>query len=245
MSANDLAEYMSVGRRAGETKVRDAKYAPVIKRSYHEPSRDAIREFLGSKIRDWRGIIDLKTRLTARADRADIHPKTREVALNNIAALEAFERGYNAFKLGGLKLTVPVGRQPQTPIEGVRVSINLDLLVHGVGPKQTPLIGGILLHMPKAAEIKTAAAQNRYDTFARHGAAFVHLHCSKHLAFIGSASFKHCFWMDVQRQMIHAAQRDYKTLLSDTEAGCRAIVRAWPDVDPPPGFDPQFAEFVR
>jgi hypothetical protein len=245
MSADLFAQYMTVGDKKRVELARSARYQPKIPAGYHAPVRHAVKKFLVSKTRDWTIIADAIASLAKKATDPQLHPKMRERLLTNINALTSFQNGFNALGIGGFKLEELDPQQPKLKIGDLPVSVSLDFLIHSTDTKQQRRVGGILFSFSKRSEPKKVQTIARYERLTRHAAAMIHMHLTDHFPEVGKALPKNCLWIDNHLQGGHSASADYKTLIGDMEVAANRIVKDWPEIDPPSGFDPKYAKYVK
>lgn len=136
-------------------------------------------------------------------------------------------------------------QQPKLKAGALPVSVSLDFLIHSVDPKDEKRIGGIMFGFSKRPEPKTVQSMARYERFARHSSAMIHMHLADHFAELGKPMPKHCLWIDNHLQKTHAASGNYKTLVADMRVAGDRIVRDWGGIPAPDGFDPKHAKFVK
>lgn len=245
MSADLFAQYMTVGDKKREEVVRSARYQPKIPAGYHAPVRHAVRAFLASKTRDWTIISDAVATLTKKATDPSLHPKMRERLLTNVNALASFQNGFNSLGIGKFKLEELDPQQPKLKIGDLPVSVSLDFLVHSTDAKQDDRIGGLLFSFTKRSDPKKIQSVARYERMARHAAAMIHMHLTDHFSEARKVLPKHCLWIDNHLRRTHSASADYKTLVGDMQVAGNRIAKDWANIEPPDGFDPKYAKYVK
>lgn len=245
MSADIFAQYMSVGDKKRDEIAQLAKYQLNLRPGYHRVVRNAVKNFLASKTRDWSIIETVYAALEKRESAPGLHPKTRERLRNNMAALRSFQGGYNALGVGRFKLEELDPNQPKLNIGKLRVSVSLDFLVHSIDAKKQDRIGGLLFSFAKRSEPKQVQSTARYERMAKNAASLIHMHLTDHFAELGAPAGKHCLWIDNHLARTYSATGDYKTLLADMKIAGTRVAAEWDKIEPPAGFDPNDAEFAK
>ena len=245
MSADLFAQYMTAGDDKREEIACSARYQPQIPAGYHTPVRQAVREFLKSKTRDWSIIDEAGERLAKRALDPTLHPKMKERLLMNVAALASFKNGFNAIGINRFKLEELDPQQPKLKAGALPISVSLDFLIHSTDTKNESRIGGILFSFSKRPNPQKTQSIARYERLAGHASALIHMHLTDHFSELGRPQPKHCLWIDNHLQKAHGSSGNYKTLVADMKVAGDRIAKEWDSIQPPDGFDPQYAKYVK
>ncbi|MBB5691699.1 hypothetical protein GXW77_14055 [Roseomonas alkaliterrae] len=235
ISANELAAYMvasDVGREGIIQRARWQPAAPVVR---YRDARRAIARFLTDRHRSTQILLDARARLEMLAEDTTGRPFAREDARASIGAIDAFQAGLNSFGFGGMRFETPPQDLSPLDIEGVAVTVSLDLVVRASDRRRGDLVGGILLRLSKGADGESEAASARRRDVGMYATTLVYMACAEQLDGLGMPSPTVCFSVDVQRRERHRASSQYLTREANLRAACRGIQRAWSNVAPPPG----------
>ena len=238
----DMGEYMVIEDGPRETMRRNMKYERIYGTTLYSKLNRAVARYLASPIRDQRILGECRRMLEGERDSAT-SPKARENATYAIRSLDAFERSLNALPIAGLNLELA----PLYPVRvfgRVKLSIQPTLLVRVVRPRGKDLRGAIIVDTAKGIEPKTDSAKERAQSAMLHTAFLLHEHVAASVVMDGERSSpEHCMVFHVHRQALERSPTNYRTMLRNVEAACRGIADAWNNIDPPPGFDPDRAQY--
>ena len=151
MSATALAEYLILRPDQQDTVLHDSRFSrPPIINAYGDAIR-GLRAYNCDLRRSPAILATLKSALSTKAGDAAFRPSTRDEARRCIEAIELFERAENA--LGMRQLSAgDAPRFPEMTVAGIALSIQPDLLVHGVGSDGKPRIGAAIFRLAKAPD---------------------------------------------------------------------------------------------
>lgn len=157
-----------------------------------------------------------------------------EDARASIVAIDGFQRGWNALRLGGLDFIAPP-KMPLLQIEGVQVAVGLDAVAKIEGPNKPAQVGGALLRMARGGSGETEGAAAKRREIGRNAAVLVYMSVAANLAKAGKPTPDICYSIDVQHQEAHQAPKNYLAIVENMNAACRTIAALWDSAKPPGG----------
>jgi len=203
-------------------RARDAE--PVVTTRYAKVRRD-IREYLCDRGRTQRHLAALHNKYAAMADDAALPSRAREDARLSVDVLASLARMEN--QIGGGSFIPAPSRQPHLTLQGVTVSINLNvLMIRERGGKSE--VGGVLFRMTKAdSETENAAAKRK--EIGGFAATLALMQIQNGLAGDRLPHHQLCASFDIQCEDVHTASRSYVSKMKELENGCRFIAAMWDD----------------
>lgn len=221
ISVNKLGEYL-VSRAGRQTRIlRNQKFPPEFIVPFYKDSQESISRFLASNMENI-SILEQKIQMLGQSHIETVWDARR--ISNNIDAIEAF---INMLDEIDLKETAPrLGEHaPQTLlIQNVEVSVRPDVVLTGVGKKETQLVGGIKLHFPRTNPLSKEAAG--------YVSAAMHLYCDTCLPDEGEPFGPYCMVMDIGSQTVWPGIKSYKSRQRDIQDACAQIAALWPSITP-------------
>jgi hypothetical protein len=157
--------------------------------------------------------------------------------------LDAFERSLNALPLSGWNLELVPAARP-LKISNVSVSVQPTAHIKLRRARGVDLAGALLIDMAKGVTLKTDKAKSRATEGMGFAAMLLHQYA------VGvfpdknpKASPNHCIVFHTHRQENVSCPTNYRRELRNIEGECAAIFRGWDRIEPPAGFDPNFATY--
>lgn len=226
ISANQLAEYLLVSPSRRQTILRNAKFAPTYLVVRYNAAKTAVADYLSNDARPSGILADAGADLLAVSKSPTSSPFQKNDAELSIEAIDSFSAIKTNKELIQLSFQKLTNRLPALPLNGVDVSVNLDLIARR--QKTPPLIGGVVFQTAKA----TTGASWRAE-HARNVSSLVWMLAEKHLSALGQVDRKLCLTVDFFGKSITPAPTSYKRRLADFEAACLEIGALWPSIQPP------------
>lgn len=226
ISANQLAQYMvssETGKLGIIAAAKQQNTAMVIR---YKDAREAVKAFLTDDTRDVSVIHAAIAHFEQAKDDPSLSNFGRSDAASSKEALEAFDSMKN--QLGGFEFFAAPKKQPKLNLQGVDVSVNLDLHIRR-DYKGEAQIGGAIFRFSQAGDESAAAATKRREMGA-YVATLVHMHVASNLSTNRTPAHPICFSVDVQFREAIAAPRTYARRARDMENACRFISAIWESV---------------
>ena len=243
ISANELARFIVATPVSQEGIIRNAHWQPKIMTFRYREARRSISKYLADPFSKYLADPLRKAAHFDQAIRA-LNEKTRNsdkprVVLDaeaSIEVIDSFQQGYNVYGFGSYKFVRPPSRIPHLLIDGVDVSVNLDLLVTGRDDNHQPLVGGLIMRFSKSDDSQTEAAKSRRADIARYASVLVYMQLHEHFHTRGIPETSLCFSLHVHRKELFHAPRDHLNRTNNIHAACRRISEMWDRVPPPAGL---------
>ncbi|HSC19375.1 MAG TPA: hypothetical protein VLC74_10710 [Rhizomicrobium sp.] len=233
ISANELARFLVATDLGREGIIRNARWQGKVRVARYRVAKGAMCEFLTDNMHSHRIIGNAKNKLEGVLSDPEASAFKHEDARSSIVALDAFQRGWNAFGLGGLNFD-GVPKLKTLEFEGVEISVQMDAVTKRESPSRPTLVGGVLLRMARGdGETDGAAAKRR--EIGRNAAVLVYLGAEQNLGKLGTASPELCYSVDVQHGESHQAPKNYLAIVENMNAACRTIAALWDSAVPPGG----------
>lgn len=224
ISANELARFMlaSDTGRLGIIKSSIKSSSAVVIRYKH--ARTCIKEFLSTGNRDVAVVHAKIADLQAIADDDTQKPFTREDANLSIDALYSFIRLQNQISNQLEFIPVPTKGQPHVMMNGVDVSVNLDLIAQRTYRNRLQM-GGVICRFTKS-DSDTPAAISKREDMGRYVATLAHIRASQST---GNREAYRGISMSVDVQFGRAIQcpPSYAQRVTNMENACRFISAMW------------------
>jgi hypothetical protein len=227
ISAAKLAEYVIADHARQETIVRQAKRAPKAIMIPYSRVRDAVPESLRPDGLSVELLLAHATQLEATECNNDWQQRDMTLsaeALRHVAAI--------AQKIdleGAEKLPVPRGGWGALTIEGVRVSVQPEVVFSTKHRGGVTKIGAIILNTGKGENLSLGRAGAKYKVGDYFTVLLLRM-LEGRLKMVGVPLHTKCYAIDIFREEVYTAPASYKTLLKHIEAACRSIVRQWKEI---------------
>lgn len=240
-----MGHYMAADDSPRETSRREMKYERFGHTLRNDLVRRSIRRFLLSPTRDLAILASCEDHLKAKIAEATTHG-ARENLMHQLRALNDFQRGLNELGISGLQLWTKRHFFRPLSFEGVTISVQPFALVRQPRMRAKDQIGALLIDVAKGPSCKTDEAQRKAEKAMIYAAVLLHHVVAQSVAGPEEiASPEHCIVFHAHRAQRIIAPFAYKTMMKNLRAECRNIVRAWPDIEEPAGFDPARARYRR
>jgi len=232
LSANQLAEYLTAhaDRRTGI--IQAAKYPKTSVVARYDPACDAITNFLCSNARSGTDLAKAIEQQKAREQKIGASTWIKQDAQLSAEAINAFWKSYNKLGLGKFSCRPVAASAPKLNINGVDISVALDVTTHRKDKDDQAYVGGIIMVFSKA-EASASARERR----CRVAAVLSALFAEKHLATLGKTDPKMCISLDVFAGKTYPTPGSYVKRLSQINTSCKEVTLWWPTIDPPDDYD--------
>lgn len=128
-------------------------------------------------------------------------------------------------KIGGSRFVAAPVRQPPLVLNGVSVSVQLNVLALRERDGAAE-VGGVLFRMTKADEETESAASKRKEIGA-YSATLALMQIQSCAGADQKAHHQLCASFDIQYEDVHVAPRTYVSKARDLESACRFIAAVW------------------
>lgn len=224
ISANELAKYMVASETGKIGIIRKAKESVTPPRTRYRDARPVLRAYLSDLKRDPRSVYTARAMFEQRSEDSARSEFIRSDALNSMDVLDSILRMQN--QLSGFAFESAPQRQPFLEIAGVKVSVQLDLLLTRTRGSREQ-IGGALFRMTRPDEDETEAAAAKRQDMGAYAATLVHMQVSENLAGNRDPYYRLCMSIDVQAEDVHIAPRTYVQRASNLTNACWFISSMW------------------
>ncbi|NMJ42811.1 hypothetical protein GWK16_16315 [Roseomonas sp. JC162] len=242
ITAFELGEYIAADDDPRDTIVRGMKFERIARSTLYRTVRMAIARYLAGQSRDPTILEACRADLLNRRRSATSQQQSRNLD-HEIAALDAFQKASPHLDTAGCIVTRASIQRPMV-IEGVTVSVQPTIWLRFNRNRGLDLAGAVIVDPAKGGMLKSADAQAAALLASQVTAVMVHRLVERAITQDGvRASADHCIVFHSHRQTATPAPASHKRMARNVEAACRAIVRAWPDVEEPAGFDPKRATY--
>lgn len=229
-SANQLADYMRAATASQrETVIRSAKFPRTSAVVAYTPMRRIVSDLLPTAGGGIGQIDDHIDRLATRL-RREPDGWMQDELKRNIEALQAFKEAYRTCRLSKVQFA-PGPADLTMPIEGVRINVRLDARVIQTADDGSANSGGLALFVASGE----ASRKNLADR-CKIVAAMIHW-TLEHIGGNIEPLPKLCISFDVFGRTATKAPTSIDRLRANVHSSCREAARAWPDVEPPAGYD--------
>ena len=205
-----------------EAKKEDNK-APAIR---YSSLREAVKAFLIDPKRDKSILYAAEAKFEQAKTDPTLSKYQQSDAASSLEALHAFQSMMN--QIGGMEYYMAPQGQPKLEINGVTVSINLDLLIRA-DKASNPRVGGTLFRFTQADDETEAAAMKRRD-MGSYAATLVHMHVLEHFSDNATVHNSICYAVDVQFKEAINAPKTYAQRARNIENACKFISAIWDSV---------------
>lgn len=228
ISANQLAEYVLASPTRRQSILRNAKFSPTFLVIRYSAAKDAICRYLSHDTRNITSLVNAETEQMQAAEGPGTNFQKND-ALLSAEAIRAFRSISFSNKVPYATFTLNNQKIPMLPINGVKVSVRLDLIARH-NAKGT--VGGAIIQTSKAVASKSWRKEH-----SKVVGALIWMASNKHLAALGKIDRRLCMSIDVFGNDVVLAPTSYKRILNDVDAACGEISAMWPAISPPPDYD--------
>ena len=215
MSLNKLAEYSEATATRRTRIIEDQKNPAGVIVARYGKVYSTLSNFFSSNLEDGTYIKEAIDALSTK------HVNTtwqEDDKRNSLLALENFQ-SIGLPDLSQLKVEKYTGVKKYITVEGVKISVNPDLIISGK-VRGKNIKGAIKFHVSKN-NCLTTMGQNCVSTLLNK---FVEEHCLKEGE---TVSLKHCISIDVFAQRWSHTPKSYKRLMKDVASSCHEINSRW------------------
>lgn len=223
ISANELAKYMLASETGKLGIIRNSIRSTTAPRVRYKHAKTCIKDFLSSGNRDMAPIHAKIADLQRVADDDSATPFAKEDSRYSIDALNSFMRLQNQIP-NYEYVKVPTRGQPHLNMNGVDVSVNLDLMAHRTY-RSRQQVGGVICRFTKS-DSDTPAAISKREDMGRYVATLAHIRASESA---GNRDTYRGLSMSVDVQFGQAIQcpASYAQRVQNIENACRFISAMW------------------
>lgn len=203
--------------------IRRARESVTPTRVRYSDVRKDIRAHLTDATRNARLIHAARQRFEQRSDDDSLSAFQRDDAAQSVDVLDAYLTMQN--QLGGYAFAAAPTRQPLLSINGVDVSVRLDVLTHRAISQHDP-VGGAIFRFTRADE-ETEMASARRREMGAFVATLVMMQAQRNIAGNRQTDFRLCLSIDVQFREVHVASRNHTQRINNLENACHFIAAMW------------------
>lgn len=225
ISTNDLARFMVSSDTGRLGIIRRAKQPQTFVVTRYRDIRDPICNFLADPARNPAILTTVENHLRQRAnDPAEtaLRQDDARAQIEVLASLRAM-----AGSIGSATyLTQPANRPSSIMIEGVQVSVRLDLQVEATA-RGIAQVGGAILRMTQD-DADTPAARDRRRDMGTYVATLARMYLDAHYQGNRTITNRLCMSIDIQHGEIFAAPTGLTQRIGNLRAACQVIAALWP-----------------
>lgn len=226
MSVNDLALYMVSSDTMKLSIIRRNKFPSNYVVLPYQDAKPWLVNFLTDPGRDKTKLAEGIEHFRHRAADSSLHETKRNDAVLCGRVLESFFGTYGTLGLGQMEFVRTPGKLAPLQIEGVDISIPLDLIAHQ-SIKGVDHAGGIIFRLTQADE--SDAAKERRKQQGHYAASLAHLQMVSKKPTAREPAPRLSFSVDVQHQQAFPAKAGASRITNLTSA-CRMISGIWPTI---------------
>jgi hypothetical protein len=227
ISAAKLAEYVVADHARQETIAKQAKRAPKAIMIPYSRVRDAVPDSLGANGLAVEFLLARAKQLEA--TECDNDWQQRDMTLSALALGHLAKIAPKIELEGAEKVPVPRGGWGALTIEGVRVSVQPEVVFSTKHRGGVTKIGAIILNTGKGENLSLGRAGAKFKAGDYLTVLLLRMLATR-LKTIGMPLHTKCYAIDIFREEVYTAPASYKTLLKHIEAACRSIVRQWKEI---------------
>jgi hypothetical protein len=239
ISTNALAKYLVSPTSVQETILRDARFPRQFVTTPYQSAERALAEYLIDPRRDKEALDIVKKRLKRIIEAADSRPGAIKNAKLDRDLLNRFDLIENRLGLRSLGFEKPGSISPLR-IEGVIVTVNVDLLIQPLVIEEENRIGGIIFRSSKEPDVESPKKEetrlkrlNIRHEMGKYVGSLIWTLLNSQFPERGRPSAAHCLSVDIQLGESISAGDDHLARHREIEAACRTIARLWNTVGPP------------
>jgi len=230
MSANQIAEYLSANP-ANRRRIRtEAKFPAKMITTRYEDARRAVANHLTGDANALSGTL---TSLKRRMDDDGVTDYKKQNCKLSTDAIDGFQGAEAKMDAGsGVTFKSSPLHGTKLNIEGVKVSVALDVVAQKIGKTEAKSVGGVVLVFSKdAGKAKDVPARCKAVAMLAHEVMKLHVKggekCDPTL----------CMAIDVFNAKIYRAKKQQKHLYASVESSCEEVSILWPSIKEPKGYD--------
>ncbi|MBI1272569.1 MAG: hypothetical protein GC131_00585 [Alphaproteobacteria bacterium] len=231
LSANQVAEYLTATSTRRKGIIRDAKFPKTAVVARYDAAREALIKHLSDDTRSHHVLSEAIIGLDRREESAGATSWIKNDCRLSKEAIVAFQRAYNKLGVSKLVFRSAPGRVLQLEIEGVKLSIALDLIASRTDSSGTKRVGGVIFMFNKS-DSSPKSKKNKAEVAALLALQFI----EKHLKHLGQPDPKLCIAIDVFGGEAYPVKGSSRRL-KDIGNSCEEVALWWPKVKPPVDYD--------
>ncbi len=220
LSANQTADYLYATPTNRRSILRDAKFPPTMIVIRYEDARPAMVERFADE-GDLDGWIE-KIHRKAAVSTTEYQKLNCQLCID---ALESFQASIRNLDAGKLRFRRPRRHFSKLMIEGVHISVAIDLVVEGGDGKS---VGGAIFVFSKAEK-----DERKFKAIAL----LIHELLKPHVKAPARVDPTLCMAIDVFNARIYRGKTQQKMLYNTVEASCEEIATRWPAIKPPANYN--------
>lgn len=207
--------------------IKRAKQSGTAQRPRHKEVRNAIRAALVDPINERRLLAAAYATFEQQQNDASLSALARDDAAVSLEVLNAMAGLKN--QIATHDFVYPPMKQPALMVAGVKVTVTLDVLIHGSGTNKEQ-IGGALFRFTQPEEEDGSRAATRRREMGIFAATLVRMQVAENFANNRTPAYPLCWSIDVQCGEIHVAHRSFQQREQNIENACRFISAMWGSV---------------
>ncbi len=210
ISVNKLSEYITALPNRRRTIVKQQKRPPTVIVPYYKEAEKIVVDYLVSFNGDEEWLSTKIQELSDKTVTSDWEETKRDIC---IEAVDSFVEFVSDLNFNGLRCVAGEPNPEKLSIEGVQVSVRPEIYLQDNGGN---VKGCVKLVFGKGRELSEDEAKYTGTCLQRWM-----------IEFFSVSEHKSCFILDIFGGNCHIAPKAYKKRLSDIEAACQEISRAW------------------
>lgn len=224
ISANELAKYMVASETGKLGIIRRAKESGTAGRVRYSDVKDALKAGMADPVNERRILAVAGARFEQQKDDPASSPWYQEDAAKSVDVLQSYAGMRN--QLAGMDYQPAPSRMPKLQINGVAVSVQLDLLIHR-DARTGPQIGGLIFRMTKPDEEESEGAASTRRNMGLYVATLAHMQIAANFSTNRTPTKQLCWSVDIQAGDRHVCPNSILNRQNDLSNACMFIAALW------------------
>lgn len=223
ITANELARYMVATETGRIGIIRRARESGTAARIRYTDVKEALKAGMVDLVNERRIIGAATTRFEQLVEDPSTSAYYRDDAEKSLDVIQSYYGMRN--QLAGFEYRLPPSRMPKLILNGVSVSVNIDLMIER-DARSGPQIGGLIFRMTKPDEEESDGAAGTRRRMGLYVATLVHMQVVANLSRNRAPARPICWSVDVQAGERHVCPSG-STRETELSNACMFIAAMW------------------